>query len=502
MPVWDSELSLAVAVAYEVLANGQRPRREYWDRDTWPDGGLADDKFWRAVNRGLETALGNIPLPQNACHLKTVVNGPQGPQAEAGVHQELTHEAITQTALRVWLVFELLPIAKKAMNRLRYFLERSVEMFPNIEKDDWWGYARLMVVTLIEGKCRCGQANCSRQHVLPQWDPCERSLESFIFRAVIGPAGLRAISVSQGAMYLILRDDHDLLRVKVGFKCCAKDSKIYEGSACPYCRQPEDPATTPVFARDWLVIGAVYEEGPRWWACGKGRRAHYYRQQHCLERQVDNPEIYPAPAYHLECSDKHDCCPLLSCQNYGQRHGLRGSTLWWRAQFSGEKTPSFVSKSPLVQSLAEAARGVLSGLDGWKLVWSFWLAREAPESSSPGEEWKAVLSGGAELSEIQLVAFSENLVIGKEEGSLPISKALKDLSAHAAEIADALAVGGGLEFPRTAKEIKAFEGRELRPQMKQKVVDALQNRGISEEEALEWLRGDSKYPEGYDDDEE
>lgn len=141
-------------------------------------------------------------------------------------------------------------------------------------------------------------------------------------------------SVQQGMLFPLLREEHGLLAVKVGFKQCAICGNRYEGTTCTDCDDLFDPATTSVKARDWLIIKGVYTtEGNRWWACGTGRGAHYYAQQYCVEVLVINPEMYPDPSYRLQHgSNEHDRCPLENCERHGHRHGLKGTTLWRRAK--------------------------------------------------------------------------------------------------------------------------------------------------------------------------
>jgi hypothetical protein len=190
-------------------------------------------------------------------------------------------------------------------------------------------------------QCRAQRAEneksdpCARtkRHALSHWQAQENSLEQFIFRAVIGSSGLQTNSITQGMLYPILRDEYGLLNVKVGFKKCPHDETKYEGMTCPTCGQPFDPSITPVNAVDWLILQGSegYVTGPRWWACGGGRQAHYYAQNYCSELMVDNPQRYPKPGFRLRHnSTTHDACPLQSCPRHGNRHPLRGTTLWLR----------------------------------------------------------------------------------------------------------------------------------------------------------------------------
>jgi hypothetical protein len=256
-------------------------------------------------------------------------------------------------------IFQILSLVKAAVHKESRWLTTEVEGFPFISRDERWSYARHIAIMLVEGKCNCGRENCAAQHDLSQWDPQERTLLSFIYRAVIGPAGLQANSIQQGMLYPLLHEDYGLSVVKVGFKlcpadACTREARKYEGTTCPYCGRPFDPATIPVLALDWLVIEGVYVAGQRWWACGIGRKAHYYRQQQCEDPLTDNPHTYPKPSYHVQHgTDGHDRCPLANCSASGQRHPLRGTTLWIRAKFAEVKQSFAPLQLPFVLSLIE-----------------------------------------------------------------------------------------------------------------------------------------------------
>lgn len=378
-------------------------------------------------------------------------------------------------------ILQVLPLVKKAVNKLRRWLVNSIEEFPQIEADDWWSYARLITIMLVERQCNCGRANCAREHSLTQWDPAERTLESFIYRAVIGPAGLRPNSIAQGMLYPLLREDHGLLVVKVGFKQCAHDAKLYEGARCLACNRPFDPATALVKALDWLVIQGVYVEDVHWWACGKGRKAHYHAQNHCRQILVSNPDKYPEPSYLLQHGDaQHDCCPLASCPRRGQEHGQRGTTLWQRKAFAKGESAFLPSRPAFVLSVIEGVREAVASLQGWRRAWVLFLAREDPKASSVEENWRDIVRQGAQFSHREPLTLAENLFAGREDNNLSRATARRYLVAHAREITKALGFLVDLRLPHTAQEIARFETQELRLQVRENILKALQQRGLDE----------------------
>jgi len=231
--------------------------------------------------------------------------------------------------------------------------------------------------------------------------------------------------------------------------------------------------------------------GPRWWACGTGRQAHYYTQRHCRERLVHNPETYPLPSYHRQHgTDEHDCCPLMGCPRHGQRHGKRGTTLWQRAAFAEAEQPSAPSRSAFDLSVIEGMHEVVSALQGWKRVWVLSLAREDTQASTAAAHWQNVVEGGALLTADELFTLAENL-FDREEGALSHAAALRQLAAHAHEIAKALDLSEALRFPQTTQEVVRFEIEELQPQAQEKILRALHQRGVDDAELLAWLRGET-----------
>ncbi len=393
-------------------------------------------------------------------------------------------------------MFDILPHVKKAVNRLRRWLKNFVEKPPHITSAEWWSYARETAIMLVEGQCRCGRANCCSQHDLAQWDPQERSLESFIYRAIIGRAGLQPNSIAQGMLYPLLREDYGLIVAKVAFKQCAREPcmqehRRYEGSTCPYCGQGFEPSITLVKAIDWLVIQGVYVAGPRWWACGTGRQAHYYDQDHCHESLVDNPDTYPEPSYHVQHdASVHDGCPVTHCPAYGQQHGLRGTTLWQRAAFGAAAPPAAASLPPFVRSVVETMRELVTAMHGWQAVWVLFLARVDTQTPPSAALWEAVVAEGTTLTEAGLYTLAEHLFFDREKRKRLHAAALRQLTAHADTITRELRLSEELRFP-TMAEVKRFETEELQPQAATRIRRAFAQRGIHEDELRRWLRGDT-----------
>jgi hypothetical protein len=141
-----------------------------------------------------------------------------------------------------------------------------------------------------------------------------------------------------------------------------------------------------------------------------------------------------------------------------------------------------------MQSVIEGAREVVAPLQGWKHIWAIFLAREDPGADPPEERWKGIIRGGPQLTDRELLTMVETLFIGKEEDGLSRFAALRQLAAHSREIAKAFGIPDNVGFPRTANEVARFEAEQLKPQVKQKILQALQRRGIRGDELWRWLR--------------
>lgn len=195
-------------------------------------------------------------------------------------------------------------------------------------------------------------------------------LESFIYRAVIGPAGLVTNSIAQGMLFLFLCEESQLRVGQVAFKQCANSEcqRRYEGETCPYCQTPFRSEATPVLGVDWLVV-----EGERGylpvshWACGPRSRKHFYSQNLCREViEQAFPEVRTGTVHGV----KHDACPWQGCPHYSEKHGQRGTTLWIRAQYLGLAGNVIIgtrrSLPYLMEGITEGVQQAAERVTGWK----------------------------------------------------------------------------------------------------------------------------------------
>jgi len=409
---------------------------------------------------------------------------------------------------------EVLPTVKEAVRKARRWLERCVEGLA-VDSDDWWIYPYHIATRLVTGRCDCGKSHCPSQHCLAAWPASGLDLKTFIYRAVLGPAGLKAKSFPKGMLFPLLQKDYGLCAGLAEFKRCPTCGRNYDGDHCPKpCYTRFDPTTTRVVGVDWLFIKGVYLPVRRWRcpscdnlfpqkSCGEEKKVHYrvkhgqqhdycpschalhpkegafvegidhrvwrcqvcgesYDQSHCRDEEVVR--------YHVVHGQEHDLCPLCRGQ-----HPERGTEVWVRAEYVRGQSRPPEHLPPLLEGVAEGLREAVALLDGWRAVLVTLLAEREP---APAGQWS------------QLV---ENLF--DPDADTPTSgellRQLRDL--------------GVPDAPETDAAIRMFL-KNLRPVAREAIKQALSKRGIDEETIDEWLRAtrdlddEWREEEGYEDD--
>jgi hypothetical protein len=226
------------------------------------------------------------------------------------------------------LLAETVRIAWGAIATMTNWMQRWVRQFPEArfhptrQRVD----AVYLAWMLRSGRCDCGMRRCRAWHDLAQQPSSGLGLWLYVRRAVIGPYGLVANSLTQGMYYLhVLRPEEAMLVADVEMRRCPSCAKVYEGPTCTggRCKQPYTPDTTAVIAQPRLFIQGVYHPVRRWSCQG----AHYYAQDRCREVALDGED---GPRTKLQHSDdgNHDQCPWLDCPNGRPIHPQRGTRLW------------------------------------------------------------------------------------------------------------------------------------------------------------------------------
>jgi hypothetical protein len=327
-----------------------------------------------------------------------------------------------------------------------------------VDNDDWWIYPYHIAVRLVTGQCDCGKSHCPSQHNLAAQPSSGLALTTFIYRAVLGPVGLRAKSFPQGMLFPFLRDYHGLRAGLAEFKRCPVCGCLYDGAACltERCYTPFDPTTTRVVGVDWLFIEGVYRPVRRW-RCPQCDNLH--PQIHCWEVQSIeiNDEGEEEIHYQVVHGQEHDHCPLCPA-----RHPNRGTEVWLRAEYVAAGPMQSEPPPRLLEGIAEGMRKAIAALDGWHAVILAWLAEREP---APADQW----------AQDELLTLAEALFDpGADRPTL--GKLLRRLQGQ--QVPDA---------PQTAQAISMFLKR-LHDDAPNDIQQALAERGIDEETVNEWLR--------------
>src|SRR5205814_7566901 len=101
-----------------------------------------------------------------------------------------------------------------------------------------------------------------------------------------------------------------------------------------------------------------------------------------------------------------------------------------------------------------------------------------------------VVPGGTTLVDVELYTLAEHLFVDRDKRKRLRTAALKQLAAHANEITRDLTLSEDARFP-TLDEVDRFETEELLRQAAERILRALKQRGIDEEEIRKWLRGET-----------
>ena len=250
---------------------------------------------------------------------------------------------------------DLVPLTFRAIERLYTTWLQPYVQGLTIELAERKAYAQHLALTLKgEMPCPCERALCSQQHTLAAFPSAGKSLESFVYRAVIGPVGCKTQSIAQGMLFPFLRREYGLQVALVVYKQCANPDcgKQYEGATCPYCHTIFHPKTTAILGVERLVVAGERGYMPlRYWRCSQSQPAHFYPQGQC----------HDGSRHALV----HDRCPWQNCPAGNPAHGQRSTTLWVRAKFL-----RFASElSPRPQILAAVAAGVqhaMAQCSGWE----------------------------------------------------------------------------------------------------------------------------------------
>jgi hypothetical protein len=230
-------------------------------------------------------------------------------------------------------VFELVPITSQVVERLyAAWLKPHVEGL-TIERADREAYAYHLALALRgDLPCACGHNLCAHQHTLTALSTSGKTLAAFVYRAVIGPAGLKTNSIAQGMLFPYLQQEHGLQVGMAAHKQCDHPTchRQYEGAICPFCRTPFCPDTTALVGTEWLVVKGERGYLPvQYWRCGSGGYTHFYPQTRC--RGGGRHSI------------THDRCPWHACPVGNPLHGQRSTTLWVRARFLRVHSEAHVS---------------------------------------------------------------------------------------------------------------------------------------------------------------
>jgi len=273
------------------------------------------------------------------------------------------------------------------VNQLCYWLQENVKGIEPIPREDRNAYS-LHADVILSGdmQCPCGQTFCGQQHNLAAQPGSGLTVRQFIRRAIIGPIGFVANSISQGIIFPYLEEDYQLQCIQVELKECdnpkcaglsqrkddeKKSAVRYRGTGCPRCGTSFDPVKTKVVGVAWLVKKGVYVPVSRW-GCppGAGRQKHYYEQILCrTETTVDFPENGEAAERHrvIHGRDKHDCCPWEGCEVNNPRHPQRATTLWIPATHIVREDQPVFSGNPPSHFRDGFAEGVERALDEFDL---------------------------------------------------------------------------------------------------------------------------------------
>lgn len=405
------------------------------------------------------------------------------------------------------LIFLVGPLVQQAVRKTYRWLEEHVAGCPR-NSATWREHALYIIPMLVLGQCylkrhcQASQKVCLAQHHLAAWDSSSHKLTSYIYRAVVGPTGqFMTNSLAQGMLFPELGIDWQLRVGLVEFKQCAQCGQPYEGGRCPYDDSPFAPTTTRVVGKDRVVIEQVYLPVRRW-RCGEEKNAHYYVQDHCSEVEEEHQDRYPDVSYHTvhfvhaalpradHACKEHDYCPL---PRHAQSHPQRGVGLWIRAQFAGDLSADFpTSTAPLpglMQGIAEGMQRALEASAEWKRALLFFLARGHRQGSPLEELWQAILQGGGQLGEDELIDLAETLLWPAPRGSeaLSLEELRQQLSAHRDDIARGLGLPP-FDVPSTVQAVGKALSQDIVPRTQTEIRHALQARGIEQETLQTWLQ--------------
>jgi len=220
-------------------------------------------------------------------------------------------------------VLDLVPLTSRSVERLYTAWLQPYIQGLSIEPADRKAYANHLVLTLTgDLPCACRRRLCSKQHTLAALPTSGKTLRAFVFRAIIGPVGLKTVSIAQGMLFPYLHQEYGLRVGLVAFKRCPQPAcqQCYEGATCPYCQTPFQPDNTAIISVERLVLAGERGYLPvQYWRCGSGVHTHFYPQT-----------LGQGGGEH---ASTHDCCPWQGCPQGNPPHGQRSTTLWVRAKF-------------------------------------------------------------------------------------------------------------------------------------------------------------------------
>jgi hypothetical protein len=250
---------------------------------------------------------------------------------------------------------DLVSLTFRAVERLyTTWLEPYVQGL-TIELAERKAYAQHLALTLQgELPCTCGRTLCPQQHTLAAFPGAGKTLESFVYRAVIGPVGCKTQSIAQGMLFPFLRREYGLQVALVAYKQCDNPDcgKQYEGATCPYCRTIFHPGTTAILGRERLVVAGERGYMPlHYWRCSQSQPAHFYPQGRC----------HDGGKHALV----HDRCPWQTCPAGNPAHGQRSTTLWVRAKFlrPASATPH---RPHILTAVAAGVQHAMAQCTGWE----------------------------------------------------------------------------------------------------------------------------------------
>ena len=321
---------------------------------------------------------------------------------------------------------DLVPLTFRAVERLYTWLEPYVQGL-TIELAERKVYAQHLALALQGAiPCTCGRTLCAQQHTLAALANSGKTLESFVYRAVIGPIGFKTQSIAQGMLFPFLRREYGLQVALVAYKQCANPDcgKQYEGATCPHCHTIFHPGSTAILGLERLVIAGERGYMPlRYWRCSNSQHAHFYPQSQC----------HDGGKHALV----HDRCPWQGCQAGNPVHGQRSTTLWVRAKFVRAARET----GPRPHILAAVAAGVqhaMAQCTGWECTMLRLLGDNA-------------------------IAIAETLLLDEREE--PLTKILKM----------AVAAHPGYPAPQAIRDNLT---RTLRPRVLQAIRHACTERGV------------------------